>query len=760
MILKSYQKKAIDNLVKVNKILLGKEGSRVCVLKAPTGSGKTKIIAEFLDQLVREDLPSRFAFIWISGYKLHEQSRQKLESYLESSRFTFSYLDEIQGLSFKQNEIVFVNWHSLTKQDKNGEFTNLFMKDNESGRNLSNYINNTRDNGINVILLVDESHYHYWSERSQELIQDIIQPKLTIEISATPKLLPTAEMIEFEEAGQVTVRFEEVVAEGMIKNCVVINPEIGLYKHFSDVADEAIIAAALEKQKEISQKYKELNKSINPLILVQLPSEGEKTSALDKTKAEYIEKILKEQHGITTDNKQLGIWLSDRKINLEGIEKINNQTKVLIFKQAIALGWDCPRAHILVMFRDIKSPIFEIQTVGRILRMPEAKHYTDNILNQGYVYTNLPKIEIAKDEENRGFFKINHTKRKTDYKEIMLPSVYLSRLDYGDLTLEFRKIFIKNLNDYFYITDHDSPISARDKVSQKLDLLPENLTQALISDAILEQIDTAKSTIGDVIDFSVPEHDIKFKYEIFAKACSLPFAPVRSHTKIQQGLYDWFDKYLGYSHQSRLEIQRIVVCSEKNQKIIKEIIDTAKEEFKNFRRIKMAKEREQKLISWDVPVEDYYNELYEETSSENYALEKCYLRKNRSNPEEVFEGVVNNNNSIEWWYKNGEEREIYFCIPYFHPEDEMLHSFYPDYIVQFSDGTIGIYDTKSGNTITSRETAAKSNALQAYLKAELSKGKRIKGGIINSRGNGLFIYNGEIYNPDHTDPHWKRFEII
>ncbi|MBK8698450.1 MAG: hypothetical protein IPN29_02455 [Saprospiraceae bacterium] len=48
-----------------------------------------------------------------------------------------------------------------------------------------------------------------------------------------------------------------------------------------------------------------------------------------------------------------------------------SDVEFLLFKQAIDTGWDCPRAHILVKLRDIQSYTFEVQTVGRILRMPE-----------------------------------------------------------------------------------------------------------------------------------------------------------------------------------------------------------------------------------------------------------------------------------------------------------------------------------------------------------------------------------------------------
>jgi type III restriction enzyme len=69
------------------------------------------------------------------------------------------------------------------------------------------------------------------------------------------------------------------------------------------------------------------------------------------------------------------------------IEKNGSEVEVLIFKEAVAVGWDCPRAQVLVMLRAIRSLTFEIQTVGRILRMPEAKHYDIAELNKAFVYS-------------------------------------------------------------------------------------------------------------------------------------------------------------------------------------------------------------------------------------------------------------------------------------------------------------------------------------------------------------------------------------
>jgi len=157
-----------------------------------------------------------------------------------------------------------------------------------------------------------------------------------------------------------------------------------------------VLEEALKKREEIAKAYKEAGIDINPLLLIQLPDR--KTQAEDQVKDDVV-RILKDKYAMTTENGRLAIYLSEEKENLENIAKNNHDTEVLIFKQAIALGWDCPRAQVLVLFRDWKSLTFSVQTVGRIMRMPEPDtgHYKQEILNHGFVFTNLADIEIKKD---------------------------------------------------------------------------------------------------------------------------------------------------------------------------------------------------------------------------------------------------------------------------------------------------------------------------------------------------------------------------
>lgn len=111
---------------------------------------------------------------------------------------------------------------------------------------------------------------------------------------------------------------------------------------------------------------------INPLIIVQIPNKSD--ALLDR-----VEKYF-ESKGITYENNTLAVWLSDKKQNLEDIEEPNAEPIAVIIKQAVATAGIAQEQQILVKLRDNMSEVFEIQTIGRIRRMPEAKHYESDLL--------------------------------------------------------------------------------------------------------------------------------------------------------------------------------------------------------------------------------------------------------------------------------------------------------------------------------------------------------------------------------------------
>jgi len=117
--------------------------------------------------------------------------------------------------------------------------------------------------------------------------------------------------------------------------------------------------------------------------LVQLPDES--TPGLTFRIEEYLQETMHK----TYENGTLGIWLSEQKKNIIDVASLNSKVEYLIIKQAIATGWDAPRAKILIKIRENMGEQFTIQTLGRIRRMPQPEigHYNIDILDNAYLYT-------------------------------------------------------------------------------------------------------------------------------------------------------------------------------------------------------------------------------------------------------------------------------------------------------------------------------------------------------------------------------------
>ncbi|MFV0484768.1 MAG: DEAD/DEAH box helicase [Candidatus Saccharimonadales bacterium] len=765
--LKSFQDKAVDDLLASFRRLSGLTEASQCIFKAPTGSGKTIMVAEFLKRLADEDLASDYVFVWTSLYDLHSQSKVKLTDYLRDSRYKLMTLDDITGESLAKDSVLFVNWHSLTTTKATGEgeraWSNVFVREREDGRSIIEVLDKTRDGGKQIVLIVDEAHRNYLTDNSKRFVDEIIKPKMTIEVSATPIMTVSNDDLADGKAGYVKCKFDDVVASGLIKQKTNINQSIGEFTDIAHSADEAVLEASLTKRAELVEAYKKAGASVNPLILVQLPSDKEKMSVEDESVKTEVEKQLAE-HGMTYENGKLAVWLSGNKSdNLENIADNNDKTEVLIFKEAVAVGWDCPRASILVMLRPIRSLTFEIQTVGRVLRMPEAKHYDDGLLNQAFVYTNLADININNNPDDLDFFKTKPTAHLKDgVTNIALPSVYLHRQDYGDLTASFIDVLVRELDKRFGITDGDMVDVAYEKADKELELYDQELQKPILADVVLSDIDKVRDSIGTLdmekINAEVSTANIQREFDYLARLWSLPFAPARSFTKVKSAIYKWFD-HIGYPENRWAEVQKIVACSVVNQRVLSETIKSAQLAYERIKAEEIGKKRTRTDFIFGLPKSDDFGENYEVVEVSKYPYDKCYLLTKRSEPEKYFEEMLERTESVEWWYKNGEKMDKYFAITYETTDEETsvkkLMSFYPDYIVRFSDGRIGIYDTKSGNTITDGTTYAKSDALQAYIAqyAELN----LTGGILNKRSDGVYLFDKAEYTPNLDG--WARFYL-
>lgn len=739
MQLKPYQETAIDDLLdKANK-LLGLPGNKKLVFKSPTGSGKTIMMAEFLKQLVDDpDIKQPYGFVWTAPRQLHDQSHDKLEKYFDTSRaIKCSYFEDLDDRKIGQNEILFFNWESINRED------NIYIRDNEQEFNLSKVIERAKANSLEIILVIDEAHHHATSDISQGLIE-MISPKLTIEVSATPVMQGDL---------SVDVLIDDVKRDGMIKKAVVLNDNFDnslengkiTTQKLSGSSEELVLDAAIKKRDELVEEFKKESVEINPLILIQLP---DRTTSLEDRIRERVESILKDKYGISTEkgNNKLAIWLSGEHTNKENVERGDSEVEVLIFKQAIALGWDCPRAQILVLFREWHSPVFSIQTVGRIMRMPEPDmgHYPNDLLNYGYIYTNLDNVEIH-DDIARDYITIYKSRRRKDYEPLNLTSYYPKRhREKTRLSPFFTRIFLEKAEEY-------GLKSVLDLKSKKIDL-------KIISEYKAENIDLLVGTklVGDK-SINISKFDLQKIFDYFIRNHLSPYYPEeRSVNRVKESIYKFFGDKLDMPYMNFWQDIVETVLSESNSRRFIDVLDKAKESYKSLME---KKDAEMVCVDkWNVPEILSFNENYKEEPSDKSIMQPFYS-DGRWKPEVEFINLLNSSESVDWWFKNGDRDATYFAVPY--GEDKEI-PFYVDFIVKFKDGKIGLFDTKSG--ITSKVAGPKVDGLNVYFENENKKGRKLFGGIVTNTGRdfrGRWVYFDKSGNEmkDNLFDNWKDLKI-
>ena len=725
--LKKYQSEAVDDLTKNLYKLLQRHGGRQnLVFKAPTGAGKTIMMASLLNKFC-EELPERLeinkrkaAFIWIAPNKLYIQSYNAIKGYFSEMRSIKPiFFEDVSGDELMPNEVLFVNWESINKE------SNTMIRENEANKTLYCYINKAKLNDTEIIVIIDEEHMFAntrTAKRANEVLQKIY-PKIEIRVSATPTT---------NSDYKVIVERQDVIAEEMIKEGIILNPALDLVKQEGESIEQILIIQALTKLNEIKQAYTKLGVNINPLLLIQLPNDtNENITADDQQYIDTVLYYLEEKFNITANNHKLAIWLSNRKENLEEIEQPNNMVEVLLFKQAIALGWDCPRAAVLLIFRELHSTTFTIQTVGRILRMPEQVHYPNTLLNQGYVYTNLSKDRIEIVQDDMSYITMNSSKRILNYKEIKLNSTFINtRLVRNRLGSSFRKALYEIAEQNWEVSRDLSSEhyfnSNRELIKKRFVNIDVNTIDVVIPENVKISGEAGATIVTETARFAKTEPELVVLFRHFCRANIGPFAPVDSTPVLEMALKLFFEEYFGFNE---FETTKIILFSQ-NQPIFIELIEKAYERY-----LLILDEKAKKATldiqnySWEVPLERVYNELYVEKPSEKHALIPFYEYQKASNPEIKFAQFLDENkNNLQWWYKNGEKAKEHFAIPYTDYTGKQS-LFYVDFVILTNVNTTCLFDTKTAGSDPAN-AHLKHNALVDYIIERNNKGYKTIGGIL------------------------------
>ncbi len=742
------------------------------IFKSPTGSGKTIMLAQFLRDLIGDPrfYGNDVAFVWLTfNEESYVQSKNKLFSYYGgASELDLLDLNDLTRGKLNKNSVFFINWQKVKGKSKESR---KLRKDNEWGLTFDSFIEKTKNDGRKFVVIIDEEHIGSDTELAQEIIDGLIQPKITIRVSATPKYLPNAEDIAEQKGGFVQAKREDVIEAGLIKEKIIFQTEEDLNrKDFKGMdQDEILLELAYQKRLDLIEYYKEVGVEVNPLVMIQLPNDDQASKDITTTNKQSIVLSYFKEKGVLED--EIAIWLSQEKINLESIEDNKSPISFLLFKQAAATGWDCPRASVLVMFREIRNPTFAIQTVGRILRMPFGIHFAIPELNLGYLYTNYKRNEVLAEygknkTDNRP--AIYGSYRKPEIESITVESVFMSRTDYNDLGDSFQETFNEVANKYFGI-GKDNPAQVIKKLEAKSLETKPSVTNGLIVGVEIDDYDNFTKeliTEGGSHDQEISQHDLErlynllcFKFVSHQADENKKFAPERSWGKLKTALNVWLLKVTG---ENRQNIYKIVVNDLLSPtSIFAPIIGMALEQYRPIREKEVNKksERSKRVETIEIPRETlFFTDQYEEIEVKKCAMQPFYIEKDYKGEdnEKEFIKFLESSKDVVWWYKNGDSGSEFFSISYYNQDENKEKLFYPDWIFRTKD-TVYIVDTKKGSTAEISDTKYKAEALQEWLKSK----KNFAGGIVVQDGpNGWKINQNDKYSYTPSFDKWNNLKDV
>lgn len=708
-----------------------KDSKQTIIVKAPTGAGKTVILIDFIDKYLNS-VEKNTAFIWLCPGKgnLEEQSRDKMKNLLPS-KITKNLFDSLLS-GFEVGSTTFINWELVTKKD------NKAISDSEK-KNLYDRIAEGHRKGVKFIVIIDEEHSND-TKKANDVINSFV-PKNIIRVSATTNENKLHEFYKIDEM--------DVISSGLITKALYINENVDYSGDF-DSEHGYLIEIADIKRNQIAKTYSEqigIENSIRPLIIIQFPNSSERL-------IEAVEDKLATM-GYTYSNKMVAKWMSEAraKMNIDNITDSSASPVFLLMKQAIATGWDCPRAKILIKLREHMSEDFEIQTIGRLRRMPQAKHYDIDVLDFCYLYTFDEKYKESIKSTIGQAFEIKRVFLKDKCKTFTLEKQYRNK-DIGGLGE--RETF--NAVHEYLSAKYGLTTNRKDN-NLRLENAGYNFNEAIIGKLLEGKFITTESVFD--------ENKSSYKET---------FRTVNTHTHGLDLLHsvDAIKSAIGMTTQkTKVVLERLFrdkVSSPKKiisleSKLYYAFVINNEHKLKDDFREATAQLAKQGTLVWEktgtftIPEQELYR--YDPTETDvGELLSNAYkdyssamlVEGIRSKSERLFERFCEEKDDIEWVYKNGDTGQQYFSIVY---SDKLQKQwlFYPDYIIKKKNGDVWIIETKGGEI----GNQSKNIDRQVYNKFEAfkqyAKDKNLKWGFVRDKNEKLKINNTE-YIDSLQDENW------
>ena len=330
-----------------------------CLLRSPTGSGKTYMLAKVLQRISGQQ-PT--LWLWFVPYvTLVAQTMDALVT--EGTGLLAQELS--QGLNEEPAANLVLLSTAQGVASKKGRESGYTTGNDDTTRSMAPYLARARSAGLKIGLVVDEAHIALKSTTEFGEFANWVQADYFLMASATPRDAALNAFIDKAGYGAIetfTASRADVVKARLNKQwiqAVVYNLRESM-QSVTDL-DLTVLRQAWRQNRKIERDLAALGLTTKPLMLVQVANGDEaiRDAFYFLTKKLDISPDAIGMHAAADPNPEM-------------MAAIANDTKrqVLIFKQSAGTGFDAPRAFVLASTKHVNDADFATQFIGRIMRVP------------------------------------------------------------------------------------------------------------------------------------------------------------------------------------------------------------------------------------------------------------------------------------------------------------------------------------------------------------------------------------------------------
>ena len=390
---------------------------QVISFTSPTGSGKTIIMSALIEDIYLGDEnytdQSNAIFVWISDSpELNQQSKDKIDR--QADKISLNQCITVSDESFDQEvlddgHIYFLNTQKLSRT------SNLTSHSDTRQYTIWETLQNTiEQKSDRLYLIIDEAHRGMRGReagRATTIMQNFIKGSkeihpfpVVIGMSATTKRFRTLVTDDTTSTlRKVVITPDEVRASGLLKDRIIVTyPEKDVVNR-----DMAILQAAADAWKDKCVHWDQYCREqhhayVNPIFVVQVQN-GTTDNISDTDLSDCLRRIetrtgfkFKEGEVVHTFGQTTSdININGLKVKYEEPSRINDnkEIKVVLFKENLSTGWDCPRAETMISFRRAVDATYIAQLLGRMIRTPtQGRIQVDETLNDVRLF--LPHFDV------------------------------------------------------------------------------------------------------------------------------------------------------------------------------------------------------------------------------------------------------------------------------------------------------------------------------------------------------------------------------